>query len=234
MPRRPPLLQAASVAADDGFGIKLDERTLRTPGGAAFAAPTRALADAMAQEWNAQGEHIVPATMPLTQLAFAAIDHTPGRRDELVAYVAKFGETDLVCHRAAAPADAGRAPEPRPGTRSSPGPTHDLGVMLPVVTGVVAAQVAAESCSKTLAAHAGALDDFRLTALAQARARRLRRDRLRPAARAASTPKPPSPSPRSTISGAWSTGARTPKPAPDWTANAPSFENVAQFIAALT
>jgi chaperone required for assembly of F1-ATPase len=162
-PRR--FYKAASAAAD-GAGVMLDERRLRTPKGAPFAAPTPALVEAIAAEWNAQGEFIVPSTMPLTQLAFAAIDHTPARRAELVAYVAKFAETDLVCHRAESPAPL----VARQSTMWTPvvvWAAHDLGVVLPVVTGVSPAEVPAESL-ETLAAHAAALDDFHLTALAQA------------------------------------------------------------------
>ena len=155
-----------ATVADDGAGIMLDARRLKTPRGAAFAAPTRALASAMAAEWAEQGEHILPTSMPLTQLAFAAVDHTPGRRDTLIAYIAKFGETDLVCHRAANPPQL----VARQSTLWDPmvvWGAHDLGVVLPVVTGVVAAAVPADS-TETLAAHAAALDDFQLTALSQA------------------------------------------------------------------
>jgi chaperone required for assembly of F1-ATPase len=156
----------AARVADDGAGVMLDERRLRTPKGAPFAAPTRALAEAIAAEWNGQGEHILPASMPLTQLAFAAIDHTPARRDDLHGYVAKFGETDLVAHRAAAPAplvsrqSAHWDPLVAWGERA-------LGVSLPVVIGVSPARTHAAAIG-ALRAHAAALDDFQLTALAQA------------------------------------------------------------------
>lgn len=156
----------SATVADDGAGIMLDARRLKTPRGAAFAAPTRALAEAMATEWAGQGVFIVPSSMPLTQFAFAAIDHTPARRDELVAHVAKFGETDLVSHRAEGPAPL----VARQSTLWDPiivWAEHDLGVALPVVTGILAAQVPPHAL-ETLAAHAAALDDFQLTALSQA------------------------------------------------------------------
>lgn len=157
--------QTADVA-EDGAGVMLDARRLRTPNNAVFSAPTRALADAIAAEWSAQGDLILPTTMPLTQLAFAAIDHTSSRRDELAAYIAKFGETDLVAHRADAPAPlVGRqAMLWNPLVAWS---AHDLGVILPVVTGVAPSPPDAESL-ETLRAHAAAADDFHLTALAQA------------------------------------------------------------------
>ena len=57
--------------------LKLDGKTVRTPGKAELVLPTRALADAVAEEWRAQGERIDPATMPLTKLANSAIDGVP-------------------------------------------------------------------------------------------------------------------------------------------------------------
>ncbi|MBL8543876.1 MAG: ATPase [Hyphomonadaceae bacterium] len=156
-----------SASVDEAsVGVMLDERRLRTPANAVFAAPTRALAEAIAAEWSAQGDHIAPSTMPLTQLAFAAIDAAPARRGDLAAYVAKFGETDLLCHRADSP----------PGLVERQAQAWDpllawseqrLGVKLPVVVGVLAAPTD-EASIETLRAHADALDDFRLTALAQA------------------------------------------------------------------
>lgn len=158
--------QARAHESEGGFGVQLDERTLRTPGAARFAAPTRALAEAIAEEWNAQGEHILPSTMPLTQFAFAAIDHTPQRRGDLVDYVARFGETDLVCHRAEAPAElVARQAEAWDKLLAWLAAAH--GVRLPVVAGVLAADIPAGERAK-LRAAAESLDDFRLTALAQA------------------------------------------------------------------
>lgn len=157
---------AQAVLRDTGFAVALDQRMLKTPKGAPFAAPTRALADAIAEEWSAQTEKIIPATMPITHLSFAAIDWTAPSREQRAQYVASFGQTDLCCHRAGAPADL--------VARQSQiwGPLIDwgreaLGVNLPVVEGVVAATIAPGELSK-LKAHAEALDDFSLTALSQA------------------------------------------------------------------
>lgn len=164
-PRR--FYKNASVG-DDGASVFLDERTLKTPGGNVFAAPTRALAEAIAKEWSAQGDRILPASMPLAQLAFAAIDVTPGRRGELIAYIAKFGETDLACHRAETPASLVERQTALWDPLIAWG-ARDLGVLLPVVIGVVPAQPNSEAL-ETLRAHAATCDDFRLAALAQAAA----------------------------------------------------------------
>lgn len=165
LPRR--FYKSASLAErDGGFGVALDARTLRTPGGAVFVAPTRALAELCAAEWDAQGEYIVPASMPVSQLAFATLDWTAKNREHLADYVRGFGETDLCCHRADTPADlvAAQAQVWDPLVRWA-GETLD--VALPVVTGIVAARVD-ESTLARLRQHALRLDDFRLTALSQA------------------------------------------------------------------
>jgi chaperone required for assembly of F1-ATPase len=155
----------ATVAAD-GAGIMLDERRLKTPRGAAFAAPTRALAEAMAQEWDAQREHIVPASMPLTQLAFAAIDHTPARREQLAHGLAKYIETDLVAHRAASPAPL----VTRQAAAWDPliaWANERFHMQLPVVTGVAPAEISAQQLT-VFEREIDGLDPFRATALSQA------------------------------------------------------------------
>lgn len=158
--------EAVTIAeAEGGYGVRLDQRNLRTPGGAVFTAPAKALAELCAAEWAAQETHIIPASMPITQLAFAAIDHTPRRREELGDYIAKFGETDLVCHRAEAPADlAARQATAWDSVRDWC--AAFVGADLPVVTGILPATVSPGELAK-LRAAALALDDFRLTALAQ-------------------------------------------------------------------
>src|SRR5689334_23370058 len=56
------------------FAILLDNRPVKTPSGNALALPSRALAEALAAEWEAQHERIDPAVMPLTRLANSIID----------------------------------------------------------------------------------------------------------------------------------------------------------------
>lgn len=97
---------AAAVAnREDGtFEIQLDGRSIKTPAGRALAVPSRALADAIAEEWNAQGEEIAPATLPLTRLANSAIDGVAGREGEVVQDILNYAATDLLCYRASSPA----------------------------------------------------------------------------------------------------------------------------------
>ena len=94
---------AAAVKTDGGHGIALDGKPVRTPAGKPLAVPGAALADALAGEWAAQGESIDRETMPLTRLACTALDLVPERREEIVAEVAAYAETDLVCYRTEEP-----------------------------------------------------------------------------------------------------------------------------------
>lgn len=155
---------AAASVSEDGYGVLLDARTLRTPAENLFRAPSKALATAVAAEWQAQGASIAPAAMPLTQMAFAALDGGAAARAERIAYVCKFAETDLCCHRTEAPGELVLRQQETWDPLVDWG-ARELGIRLPVVTGVVAAYVPAEALA-ALRARVEAYDDFRLTALA--------------------------------------------------------------------
>lgn len=107
---RPPLrrrfYQRAHVAdAREGFAVLLDGKPVRTPARRALAAPSRALAQAIAEEWNAQGREIDPARMPLTRLANAVIDAVAASPAAVAADIEAYLGSDLVCYRAEAPAE---------------------------------------------------------------------------------------------------------------------------------
>jgi chaperone required for assembly of F1-ATPase len=95
--------RVAVVPADQGYGIALDEKPVRTPAKAELAVPSRALAEGIAAEWRAQGEEIKLDALPLTRLAGTAIDLVTPRRAEVAAEVARYAGTDLVCYRAGHP-----------------------------------------------------------------------------------------------------------------------------------
>lgn len=84
-------------------GIALDGKPVRTPGRAPLTLPTPALAEAVAEEWRAVAETIDPRTMPLTGLANAAIDRIAADPASFAAGLARYGESDLLCYRAAEP-----------------------------------------------------------------------------------------------------------------------------------
>jgi chaperone required for assembly of F1-ATPase len=85
------------------FGIVLDGRPIRTPARRALAAPSHALAEAIAAEWHGQTEFIDPAAMPLTRLANTIIDGVAAARDEVVGEIGNYLGSDLVCYRATTP-----------------------------------------------------------------------------------------------------------------------------------
>ena len=88
-----------------GFAITLDGKPMRSPAGRPFAVPTAALAQALAEEWDAvpdKGE-IKPDRMPLTCLAMTGIDRAADQRQKVVADIAAYGASDLLCYRATDP-----------------------------------------------------------------------------------------------------------------------------------
>ena len=64
--------------------VLLDGKPIRTPAKRELALPSRALAEAVAAEWEAQGDQIDPAAMPLTRLINSALDGVTGREAEVV------------------------------------------------------------------------------------------------------------------------------------------------------
>ena len=88
---------------DGGFGIELDGRPVKTPARASLTVPTRALAEAIAEEWRDCGEEVNPRAMPLTGLANAAIDRVAPDPESFAAGLAKYAEADLTCYRAEGP-----------------------------------------------------------------------------------------------------------------------------------
>lgn len=88
-----------------GHGIALDGRPMRTPGRAALAVPSPALAEAIVDEWRAVGDEIDPRAMPLTGLANAAIDRIAPDPAAFAVGLAQYGESDLLCYRAEGPVE---------------------------------------------------------------------------------------------------------------------------------
>lgn len=90
---------------EGGFTISLDDRGVKTPGKTDLTLPTRALADAIAAEWDAQEGEIDPMTMPLTRAANSALDKVIPQHAEVAEMLAAYGGTDLLCYRAEAPVE---------------------------------------------------------------------------------------------------------------------------------
>ena len=95
--------QHAGVGQGAPFPIMLDGRPVKTPAGGALAVPAEALAQAIAAEWEQQGERINPATMPLTRLANTITDGVAPATEPVAAEIVRYLGSDLLCYRADAP-----------------------------------------------------------------------------------------------------------------------------------
>lgn len=167
LPRR--FYKEAAVSREgDTFAILLDGKPVRTPQKNHLATTHETLANLIAAEWDAQGELIDPTTMPLTRLLNVSIDGTPGARDAMADEVAKYTETDLVCHLAEGPSELRARQEAGWGHwRQWAGKSFDI-VLVPV-EGIIASPQP-DASLKAARAHAASLDDLRLTALTWAMA----------------------------------------------------------------
>lgn len=92
-------VEASSV----GFEVRLDDRPVRTPSKEPLVLPTKPLAEAVAAEWDNQQDVVVPDSMTFTRMANSAVDKVSPRRDEVIAHIASYGGTDLLCYRAQHP-----------------------------------------------------------------------------------------------------------------------------------
>ena len=86
-----------------GYAILLDGKPVRTPARRELAAPTEALGQVLAAEWEAQREVIDAARMPLTRLANAIIDRVADGPGPVADEVKNYLGTDLVFYRASTP-----------------------------------------------------------------------------------------------------------------------------------
>ncbi|MBA3068172.1 MAG: ATPase [Hyphomonas sp.] len=157
---------AAPERLGEGWTIALDGRTIKTPARAGLVLPTLGLAEALAAEWNAQVERIDLTAMYLTRLANVAIDRVAEARDALAEEVARYCETDLICHIAEEPEELIALEEGHwAPVREWAG--DRLGVNL-VTTEGVRATPQPDASLDAARDYALSLDDFRLTGLVYA------------------------------------------------------------------
>ena len=97
--------EAKADARDGGYGVFLDGRPVATPNKTPLIMPTLKMAEASAAEWGAQAEKIDPLTMPVTRSANSAIDKVATQHPEVVAMLAEYGGSDLLCYRAVGPVE---------------------------------------------------------------------------------------------------------------------------------
>jgi len=154
--------QAQVIPEGDGFAVHLDTRPVRTPAKAPLIVPTQAMAQEIAAEWDAQEGEITPHTMPFTRSANAAIDKVTAQHPQVADMIAAYGDADLLCYRADAPAEL--------VARQAQGwdPLLDwaeaaLGARLGVAQGVMHVPQPSDALTR-LRGHVHVLDAFRLTA----------------------------------------------------------------------
>ncbi len=164
LPKR--FYEAAGVVSEEGGHlVVLDGRPVKTPARRNLAAPSHALAMAIAQEWEDQAEHIDPSSMPVTRMAHVAIDRMAEARAAVAADIARYAQSDTLCHRAEDEA-LGRLQrqewDPYLAWSASA-----LDAPLRTIEGVMAVEQP-EASLTAIRVQAEALDDWRLTGLASA------------------------------------------------------------------
>ncbi|CCG41059.1 ATP12 family chaperone protein [Magnetospirillum molischianum] len=161
--------EAASAAeSEGGFAVHLDGRPVRTPGGRFLLVPARPLAEAVAAEWDAQVETILPSTMPLTQLSSTALDRVAPERETITGYLMAYAGTDLLCYRAEAPADLAMR-QSREWQPLLDWAAETLAAPLASTVSVLAVSQPDHALA-ALATHLDAQDSWRLTAIQAAAA----------------------------------------------------------------
>lgn len=94
---------AEAVPFEGQFTVALDGKPVFTPAKSRLQLPTRAAAEAVAAEWQAQGAEIDPTSMPLTRIVNAALDGVVRDKEAVAAEIVHYAGTDLVCYRAEGP-----------------------------------------------------------------------------------------------------------------------------------
>ena len=154
---------ATAVEIAGNWAIQLDGRPVRTPGGVPLQVPYNKLGQAMAQEWDAQGDDINPATMPLCGLANAAIGRIASDRTVFIDQLSHYAKSDLICYWADEPEDLvsrqGEVWQPLLNWAGSA-----LGAHLTATSGVIHVDQPAEAI-QAITAKVGRLNDFELAAV---------------------------------------------------------------------
>ncbi len=196
---------AAVAANGDLFEVMLDGKPVRTPARRPLAAPSRELAQAIADEWQAQTEVIDPANMPLTRLANSIIDGVADNPGPVAAEIVKYLGSDLLFYRADGPEKLTEL-QAQAWDPVVEWAAKTLGARFILVEGVVFAAQPEEAVAAAAKAipteiwRLGAVHSVTtLTGSALARAGAVRRTRSRPIR--------PGPPPMSTRTGRWRNGA---------------------------
>lgn len=94
---------AVGETEECAFNVLLDGKTLRTPAKSPLTVPTRALAQLLRDEWDAQTEVIDPTIMPVSRHINTAIDGIAADTQAVFEDILRFSSSDLLCYRAGEP-----------------------------------------------------------------------------------------------------------------------------------
>lgn len=87
----------------DTWLVLLDDRVLKTPAKQDLALPTRAFAQAIADEWAGIEGQVDPQNLPHTRMANVAVDRLAADPAPVVDMLVDYAGTDLLCYRATGP-----------------------------------------------------------------------------------------------------------------------------------
>ena len=154
---------AVSEADDGAFLVSLDGRNLSSPAKRPLRLPTLGMAEAVAEEWDAQGEKIDPSSMAMMSFAATVTDRVTPQRDHVVGEIAGFGGSDLLCFLADGPDElVGRQVSQWTPWRERA--EKRLALRLEVTSGVMPVRQSKESLAAFRAA-VDAVDDWHLAPL---------------------------------------------------------------------
>ena len=154
------------IIEEDSYCVALDSRPIRTPAKAPLALASKELARAIAAEWNAQGDEVDPATMPMMTLACTVLDYVGPNRQKVEEDVASYAAYDMVCY-CTADQETLAARQAEHWQPLLDWAESEFGARLVSTTGIVAAEQPPEAVA-ALRAQVAAADDFELMALATA------------------------------------------------------------------
>ena len=86
-----------------GYTVLLDGKLLKTPSSADLVVSSRPLIEAVASEWESQGEKIDVQSLPIARFVATSIDKIGPKREEVNRITLKIAETDLLCYRVEEP-----------------------------------------------------------------------------------------------------------------------------------